>query len=169
MSFLLINKSLRLNNLKTRTTMNVKISVFVICVKAIIYLLLYNLHDCTFKVRILDIPKLSRNAKGYLISQNFWGMLRDKKNKNSHVNNLITYISLTALVFLFVCLILLSLIVWATCILQSITGCFRRSCKTISKLLWNLDIGSHGDCLVKLFGSHKCCYDSQLTVVWPLF
>ena len=25
-----------------------------------------------FKVRIPDIPKLSRNAKGYLISQNFW-------------------------------------------------------------------------------------------------
>ena len=29
--------------------MNVKIPVFVICVEAIIYLLLYNLHDCTFK------------------------------------------------------------------------------------------------------------------------
>ena len=29
--------------------MNAKISVFVICVEAIIYLLLYNLHDCTFK------------------------------------------------------------------------------------------------------------------------
>ena len=29
--------------------MNVKISVFVTCAKAIIYLLLYNLHDCTFK------------------------------------------------------------------------------------------------------------------------
>ena len=28
--------------------MNAKISVFVICVEAIIYLLLYNLHDCTF-------------------------------------------------------------------------------------------------------------------------
>ena len=28
--------------------MNVKISVFVICVEAIIYLLLYNLHGCTF-------------------------------------------------------------------------------------------------------------------------
>ena len=27
--------------------MNVKISVFVICVEAIVYLLLYNLHDCT--------------------------------------------------------------------------------------------------------------------------
>ena len=29
--------------------MNAKISVFVICVEAIIYLLLYNLQDCTFK------------------------------------------------------------------------------------------------------------------------
>ena len=29
--------------------MNAKISVFVICVEAIIYLLLYNLHGCTFK------------------------------------------------------------------------------------------------------------------------
>ena len=28
--------------------MNAKISVFVICVEAIIYLLLCNLHDCTF-------------------------------------------------------------------------------------------------------------------------
>ena len=47
--FLFINKALRLNNIKTRTAMDAKISVFVICVKAIIYLLLYNLHDCTFK------------------------------------------------------------------------------------------------------------------------
>ena len=29
--------------------MNAKISVYVICAEAIIYLLLYNLHDCTFK------------------------------------------------------------------------------------------------------------------------
>ena len=29
--------------------MNAKILVFVICVEAIIYSLLYNLHDCTFK------------------------------------------------------------------------------------------------------------------------
>ena len=29
--------------------MNAKISVIIICVEAIIYLLLYNLHDCTFK------------------------------------------------------------------------------------------------------------------------
>ena len=28
--------------------MNAKISVFVICIKAIIYLLLYDLHGCTF-------------------------------------------------------------------------------------------------------------------------
>ena len=35
---------LGLNNLKTKTAMNAKISVFVIGVEAIIYLLLYNSH-----------------------------------------------------------------------------------------------------------------------------
>ena len=49
-SILFINKTLGLNNLKTRTAMNVKISKFVICVKGIIHLLLYNLHDCVSKV-----------------------------------------------------------------------------------------------------------------------
>ena len=29
--------------------MNAKISVFTICVEVIVYLLLHNLHDCTFK------------------------------------------------------------------------------------------------------------------------
>ena len=29
--------------------MNVKISMFAICVEVILYLLLYDLHDCTFK------------------------------------------------------------------------------------------------------------------------
>ena len=43
------------------------------------------------KVRIPDIPKLSRNAKGYLTSQNFRGTCREQKNKNSYVNCLITY------------------------------------------------------------------------------
>ena len=71
MSFLPINKTFLLNNLKTRTSMNVKISVFAIGVEAILYLLLHNLHDCNVKVRLLDIPKLLRNAEGYLMSQNF--------------------------------------------------------------------------------------------------
>ena len=31
--------------------MNAKISVFAICAEAIIYLLLQNLHDCTFKLQ----------------------------------------------------------------------------------------------------------------------
>ena len=44
-----MNKALQDNNLKTRTAMNTKISKFVICVEAIIYLLLCNLHDFTFK------------------------------------------------------------------------------------------------------------------------
>ena len=33
--------------------MNVKVSVFVICVETIIYLLLYNLHDRTFKLTMI--------------------------------------------------------------------------------------------------------------------
>ena len=54
LSFLFINKTLWLNNLNTMntitwTSMNPKTSVFVICGEAIISLLLYNLHDCTFK------------------------------------------------------------------------------------------------------------------------
>ena len=47
--FMFINKTLQLNNLKSRIAMNVKISVFVICVEAIMYLLLCDLHDCSFK------------------------------------------------------------------------------------------------------------------------
>ena len=50
MSFLFINKTLPLNNLKTRTAMNANISVFFICVEATIYLLLHDLHDWTFNV-----------------------------------------------------------------------------------------------------------------------
>ena len=53
MSFLFINKILRLNNLKTKTALNTKIPVFVICVEAIIHMSLSNLHDCTFKRYIL--------------------------------------------------------------------------------------------------------------------
>ena len=54
LSFLFINKTLWLNNLNTMntitwTSMNPKTSVFVICGEAIISLLLYNLHDCTFQ------------------------------------------------------------------------------------------------------------------------
>ena len=52
-------------------------------------------------------------------------------------------------------------LVWVTCLLQSITYCFRRSCKIIKKLLLQLDIDSHGDCSTKLFGSCKCCYNDQ--------
>ena len=44
-----MNKTLQVINLKIRTAMNAKISVFVICVEAIVYLLLYNLHEYTFK------------------------------------------------------------------------------------------------------------------------
>ena len=42
-----MNKNLPLNNLKTRTATNGKMSVFVICAEVIMYLLFYTLHDCT--------------------------------------------------------------------------------------------------------------------------
>ena len=44
---LFIDKTSRHNNLKTRTAMNAKIPVVVICVEVIIFLSL--LHNCTFK------------------------------------------------------------------------------------------------------------------------
>ena len=37
--------------------MNAKISVFIICAEAIIYLLLYNLHDSTFKTLLVSNGK----------------------------------------------------------------------------------------------------------------
>ena len=46
---MLIKETLQLNNLKTRTATHMRISVFVICVDAIMYLLLYNLHEGNFK------------------------------------------------------------------------------------------------------------------------
>ena len=45
-----ISKTLRLVNLKTRADIDAKISVLAIYVEAIVYLLPYNLHDCTFKL-----------------------------------------------------------------------------------------------------------------------
>ena len=50
--------------------MNAKISVFVICVEAIIYLLLYDLPDCTFKQelklkRILTKSTLAQGPTNY--------------------------------------------------------------------------------------------------------
>ena len=45
----------KLNNFKTRTAMNAEISVYVICVEAIIYSLLYNLHYCTFKETLFKL------------------------------------------------------------------------------------------------------------------
>ena len=49
MVFFVYNKTLGLSNLKTRTAMNAEISVFVVCVEAIIYLSLHNWHNCTPK------------------------------------------------------------------------------------------------------------------------
>ena len=64
--FLFISKTLQLKNLKTRTAINAEISVFVICVDAIIHLLLYNLHECTFN-RLVYEPYLEITKLRYLV------------------------------------------------------------------------------------------------------
>ena len=76
MSFLFTNKNIRLDNLKTRTTINARISVFVICVEMIVYLLLYNLHDCTFKTF-----KIFLSEKNYLtcLKASLWSYFYRKK------------------------------------------------------------------------------------------
>ena len=51
--------------------MDAKISVFVICVKAIIYLLLYNLHDCTFS-GIMNAESSTTLYENYFLSKCFW-------------------------------------------------------------------------------------------------
>ena len=48
---------LRLNNLKTEQVTGAKLLEFVLYVEEIIYLLLYNLHDCTFKGKLMQIWK----------------------------------------------------------------------------------------------------------------
>ena len=48
--------------------MNAKIVVLVICVEAIIYLLLYNLHDCTFNFEQVNMPtRLEKNPFKFLL------------------------------------------------------------------------------------------------------
>ena len=43
--------------------MNARISVFVICVEAIIYFLLHNLHDCSIKLYILTYSLLQQRLR----------------------------------------------------------------------------------------------------------
>ena len=61
---LFIDKTSRHNNLKTRTAMNAKIPVVVICVEVIIFLSL--LHNCTFKY--LHVINLMLRVKNITIS-----------------------------------------------------------------------------------------------------
>ena len=52
-----MNKTLRINKLKTKKDMNAKISVFVICVEAI------NLHDSTFNTLTTNCEYSRSNRK----------------------------------------------------------------------------------------------------------
>ena len=51
--------------------MDARISLFVICVKAIIYLLQYNLHDCTFKTNWIGSTKWTYHKEWYIATDYF--------------------------------------------------------------------------------------------------
>ena len=83
-----MNKILRLNNLKTRTAINAKMSVFVICVEVIIHLLLYNLHNCTLKFNLqFSAPDLNiLNGAFYIDRSSHWKQPLDVFYKKSPEN-----------------------------------------------------------------------------------
>ena len=60
--------------------MNARISVLVICVEAIIYLLLYNFHDCTFKDKRDNDYYAMKSCCGFLY---FVNNLKPKSQKKS--------------------------------------------------------------------------------------
>ena len=63
--------------------MNAKISVIVICVEAIIYLLLYNLHDCTFNFDDNDDAIETEDEPMYCPDRNELLQIIDTKQKFS--------------------------------------------------------------------------------------
>ena len=60
-----------MNALNVKTAMNAEILVFVICVEAIIYLLLYNFSDSFYKYYIKTIP-----TRTFSNLSNFHGVVR---------------------------------------------------------------------------------------------
>ena len=56
-SFVYKQNTLQLSNLKTGIAMTAKSSALAICLEAITYLLLYNLHDCTFNASTILFSK----------------------------------------------------------------------------------------------------------------
>ena len=60
----------KFNNLKTRTAINAKISVFVICVEVIMYLLLYSFHDFTFNLKSIRMQFLPTEVRQLAFSYN---------------------------------------------------------------------------------------------------
>ena len=59
-------RALRLHNLKIRAAMNAKISVFVVCVEAIIYFFVYDLHNCFFNLITSSVQKMVTNTSKIL-------------------------------------------------------------------------------------------------------
>ena len=132
MSFLLINKTSRLNNLKTRAARDMRVSVFVICVEAIVYLLSYNLHDCTFnicqqKLEVLTLP-------GYILHS---------------LTALYFHISIRIFCALFICLVFDGLLQWIY---------FRMFCSKHPLTLENMyPLSCWFHCVGILYIKFRCC------------
>ena len=97
MSFLLIKKNLGLNNLKTRAAANAKTSVVLCCVETIMHLLLYNLHDCTFKWETCsyqqpetaeDCPGIESNSQS--LEKVLWSWRHSRRARGGAVDSAIT-------------------------------------------------------------------------------
>ena len=56
--------------------MNAKISVFVICVEAIMYFLLHNFHGFTFKKNVERVSKVLKSSKHH----NIWFQMKERLN-----------------------------------------------------------------------------------------
>ena len=67
---------MRLNNLKTRTGMNAKISVFASRVEAIMYLLLHNLPVFTRQKNLERVSKVLKSSKHH----NIWFQMKEHLN-----------------------------------------------------------------------------------------
>ena len=65
-----------LNNLKTKTVMNAKVSMLIIRVEAIRYLLLHNLLSCTFKKNMDRVSKVLKSSK----HRNIWFQMKEHLN-----------------------------------------------------------------------------------------
>ena len=107
MSFLFINKTLRLINLKTKTAINAKILVFVICIEAIIYLLLYNLHNCNASFKHFYVTWFKKKSI-FSVKNKFYEITNTRNKKIRKAGNIYSIYFVKRMCILGLCLYCIS-------------------------------------------------------------